>query len=182
MKTLAFAASNHSQSINRALVGYAAGRLTALYPEAVIDFVDINDYEMPIYSLDREREGGVHPLAQEFFDKIGAADALLVSFAEYNGYVTAAWKNIYDWMSRIDAKVWQDKPIVILAATPGPRAGASVLQTQEFTAPFFGMDIKGKHGVGKWAEAWDGATLTRDEDLVAIDAAVSALVEGLSNA
>ncbi|MEM9343893.1 MAG: NAD(P)H-dependent oxidoreductase [Pseudomonadota bacterium] len=178
MKTLAFAASNHSQSINRALVGYAADRLRALHDGADVEFVDINDYEMPIYSLDRERAGGIPPLAQEFFGKIGAADAVLVSFAEYNGYVTAAWKNIYDWMSRIDAKVWQDKPVVALAATPGPRAGANVLQTQEFTAPFFGMDLKGQHGVGGWAEAWDGAALTRSEDIAAVDAALVALVEG----
>ena len=148
MKTLAFAASNHSQSINRALVGYAAQRLQSLHESTDIEFADLNDFEMPIYSIDREKADGIHPLAQSFFDKIGAADALLVSFAEYNGYITSAWKNIYDWMSRIDSKVWQGKPIVILAASPGPRAGANVLQTQEFTAPFFGMDIKGKHGIG----------------------------------
>ena len=141
MKTLAFAASNHSQSINGALAGYAAARLKMVSPGAEIEFIDINDYEMPIYSMDREKSDGVHPLAQNFFGKIGDADALIVSFAEYNGYVTAAWKNIYDWMSRIDQKVWQDKPIVLLAATPGPRVGANVLQTQEFTAPYFGMDI-----------------------------------------
>jgi NAD(P)H-dependent FMN reductase len=178
MKILAFAATNSRNSINRALVTHASDRLADILPGAQIETLDLNDFEMPIYSLDREREGGIHPLAQDFFGKIGAADALLVSFAEYNGYVTAAWKNIYDWMSRIDAKVWQDKPIVILAATPGPRAGANVLQTQEFTAPFFGMDIKGKRGVGKWAEAWDGATLTRDEDVAAIDAALATLAEG----
>lgn len=143
MHVLAFAASNHSQSINRALVGYAATRLTTLQPTADVEFLDINDYEMPIYALDREKADGVYPLAQALFDKIGTADALIVSFAEYNGFVTAAWKNIYDWMSRIDQKVWQDKPFVLLAATPGLRAGANVLQTQELTAPFFGMDIKG---------------------------------------
>ncbi|MEL7398447.1 MAG: NAD(P)H-dependent oxidoreductase [Pseudomonadota bacterium] len=176
MKTLAFAASNHSQSINGALVGYAAARLKMVSPGAEIEFIDINDYEMPIYSMDREKSDGVHPLAQNFFGKIGDADALIVSFAEYNGYVTAAWKNIYDWMSRIDQKVWQDKPIVLLAATPGPRAGANVLQTQEFTAPFFGMDIKGNYGVGLWPEAWDGTTLIKDDDIAGIDAAIKGLL------
>ena len=180
MKTMVFAASNHSQSINRALVGYAATRLQSLHSAAQIEFADLNDFEMPIYSIDRETADGIHPLAQSFFDKIGAADALLVSFAEYNGYVTAAWKNIYDWMSRIDSKAWQDKPIVILAASPGPRAGANVLQTQEFTAPFFGMDIKGKHGVGKWSEAWDGQTLTNADDVRAVDAALVALIEAVA--
>ncbi len=176
MKTLAFAASNHSQSINGALVEYAATRLKSFSPSVEIEFIDINDYEMPIYSMDREKSDGVHPLAQDFFGKIGDADALIVSFAEYNGYVTAAWKNIYDWMSRIDQKVWQDKPIVLLAATPGPRAGTNVLQTQEFTAPFFGMDIKGKYGVGLWREAWDGTTLTKDDDIAGVDAAVKGLL------
>jgi len=177
MKVLAFAASNHSKSINRALVGYAAERLQTMHPSAEIEFLDINDYEMPIYSLERENSDGVHPLAQAFYDKIGAADAIIVSFAEYNGFVTAAWKNIYDWMSRIETKVWQDKPVVLLAASPGPRAGANVLQTQEFTAPYFGMDIKGKHGVGSWAAAWDGAALTNEDDIAAVDTAVRALLD-----
>ena len=176
MKILAIAASNHSRSINRALLGYAAARLETLAPDVEIEFADINQYEMPIYSIDREKSDGVHPLAQALFDKIGAADALMVSFAEYNGFVTAAWKNIYDWMSRIDQKVWQDKPIVLLAATPGPRAGANVLQTQEMTAPYFGMDIKGKHGVGLWREAWDGNALTKDDDRAAVDAAIKGLL------
>ncbi|MEM9431487.1 MAG: NAD(P)H-dependent oxidoreductase, partial [Pseudomonadota bacterium] len=137
---------------------------------------DINDYEMPIYSIDREKAGGVHPLAQAFYDKIGAADALIVSFAEYNGTASSAWKNIHDWMSRIDMKIWQGKPIVILAASPGPRSGANVLSTQEMTAPFFGMDLRGKYGVGKWGEAWDGKTLTNEDDIAGVEAAVQALV------
>lgn len=181
MKILAFAASNHSQSINRVLVGYAANRLQSMRTDIEIEFIDLNDFEMPIYSLDRERSDGVHPLAQSFFAKIGAADALLVSFAEYNGFVTAAWKNIYDWMSRIDAKVWQDKPMVILSATPGPRAGANVLQSQEFTAPYFGMDLKGRYGVGDWQNAWNGTSLTKDEDITGVDKALISLAEDLAN-
>ncbi|MEO0525477.1 MAG: NAD(P)H-dependent oxidoreductase [Pseudomonadota bacterium] len=176
MKVLAFAASNHSKSINRALVGYAAARLQELHPAAQIEFLDINDYEMPIYSPDRQKADGIHPLAQEFYAKIGDADALIVSFAEYNGFVTAAWKNIYDWMSRIDQKVWQDKPFLLLAASPGRQAGANVLQTQEQTAPFFGMDIKGKYGVGSWADAWDCDTLVKDEDIKGIETAVKGLL------
>ncbi|MEM1079378.1 MAG: NAD(P)H-dependent oxidoreductase [Pseudomonadota bacterium] len=176
MRVLAFAASNSTRSINRALVGYAAQRLQTLNPVADVKFLDINDYEMPIYSPDRQNADGIHPLARSLFDEIGAADALIVSFAEHNGYVTAAWKNIYDWMSRIDQKVWQDKPFVLLAASPGRRAGANVLETQEHTAPFFGMDIKGKFGVGNWSDAWDGSTLTRGEDRDGIEQAVAGIL------
>lgn len=172
MKVLAFAATNSSTSINRQLVEYAAQRLTSFIPAVDTEFLDLNDYEMPIYSPDRERDEGVHPLAQGFFDRIGASDAVLVSFAEYNGFVTSAWKNIFDWMSRIDAKVWQEKPLVMLAASPGGRAGANVLASQELLAPFFGGVLKGTYGVGKWMEAWDGSTLTGQEDIDGVDAAL----------
>ncbi|MDX8348598.1 NAD(P)H-dependent oxidoreductase [Cognatiyoonia sp. IB215446] len=172
MRILAFAATNSTTSINRQLLEYAERRLTSLVPIVEIEFLDLNEYEMPIYSPEREKADGVHPLAQVFYDKIGAADALLVSFAEYNGFVTAAWKNIFDWMSRIDAKVWQDKPMVILAASPGARAGSNVLASQELLAPFFGGDLKGKYGVGNWKDVWNGKTLTRPEDLAGVDEAL----------
>lgn len=176
MNILAFAASNSSTSINRQLVGFAADRLRAQAPSAEIDILDLNDFEMPIYSPDREAADGIPAQAQTLFDKIGAADAVVVSFAEHNGSTTAAWKNIFDWMSRIEMKLWQGKPVVFLAASPGPRAGAGVLGGQIDMAPRFGADLKASHGVGVWSEAWDGTTVTRDEDIAAVDAAMAALL------
>jgi NAD(P)H-dependent FMN reductase len=88
---------------------------------------------MPIYSIDRERDGGIPGPAHDFCGRIGAADAVLVSFDEHNDFVTAAWKNVFDWMSRIEMKLWQGKPVVMLAASPGPRAGANVLASQIWT-------------------------------------------------
>jgi len=179
MKILAFAASNSRNSINRALVEFAAKRLQSkVSPDAQVKFVDLNDFEMPIYSKDREADGGIPQPARSFRDRIGAADAVLVSFAEHNGSVTSAWKNIFDWMSRIDANVWQCKPVVFLAATPGPRAGAGVLGGQEQIAPFFGADLRAVHGIGKWAEAWDAekGTLAQAEDVAALDEALTSLI------
>lgn len=128
MKILAFAAANSRNSINRSLVEFAAARLQSQdIPGTDVEFVDLNDFEVPIYSIDRETQDGIPQQARTFFEKIGAADEVLVSFAEHNGSVTAAWKNIFDWMSWIDIKVWHNKPVAMLAATPGPRAGAGVL-------------------------------------------------------
>lgn len=91
MTTLAFAASNHSQSGHRALVGYAANRMDDPIPDAVIQFVEINAHERPIPSPDRARKGGLRPFAQNFFDKIGAAKARLVAIAKSSDHVTAPW-------------------------------------------------------------------------------------------
>jgi NAD(P)H-dependent FMN reductase len=181
MKILAFAASNSRSSINRVLIEHATARLTSdVLPGAEIEILDIDDFEMPIYSIDRENEEGIPTSARAFFDAIGVADAVLVSFAEHNGSVTAPWKNVFDWMSRIEMKLWQGKPLVMLAASPGPSAGAGVLGSQEMLAPRFGADSRGVLGVGKWPEAWDAERreLTNADDRAALDAALSSLVTG----
>ncbi|MEL6640595.1 MAG: NAD(P)H-dependent oxidoreductase [Pseudomonadota bacterium] len=178
MKILAFTASNSRNSINRALIDFAISHLQEGTREnAEFEVLDLNDFEMPIYSIDRERDGGIPEPAQTFFKKIGEADAILVSFAEHNGFVTSAWKNIFDWMSRIEMKLWQGKPVVMLAATPGRRAGANVLESQKMLAPHFGADLRGTLGIGKWSEAWHPETegLVQADDLAALDEVLSTL-------
>ncbi len=137
MKILAFAATSHSTSINRQLVRYAASRLQ----DAQIEMLDINDYELPLYSEDREAEFGVPDAARTFLDKIAASDALIIAFAEHNGSYTVAYKNLFDWASRINQQVYQGKPMLLLATSPGPGGAASVLASAVASAPFFDGEV-----------------------------------------
>lgn len=156
MKILAIPATNSRNGINRQLLGHAARLLQdGLVPDAEVEILDLNDYEMPIYSTEREQDNGVPEQAQRFYDKIGAADAVIVSFAEHNGSYTAAWKNVYDWASRIDMAVYQGKQVVMLAATPGPRAGAGVLGAATTAAPFFGAELVGSLGIPSFGANFD---------------------------
>ncbi|MEM7271983.1 MAG: NAD(P)H-dependent oxidoreductase [Actinomycetota bacterium] len=156
MRVLAIPATNSRQGLNRQLIGYA-GRLLEerLGPDLELEVVDINDYEMPIYSTEREREHGIPEPAKELFAKFGDAEVLVFSFAEYNGSYTAAWKNIHDWMSRIDAAIYQNKKVAMFAATPGPRSGAGVLGSATMAAPFFGAELIGSLGIGRFRENFD---------------------------
>ena len=121
MKILAFAASTSRQSINKQLLTYAARLLhDGLVDGAAVEIIDLNDYEMPIFSIDRENESGIPLQAHDFFAKIGDADAILISFAEHNGQYTAAYKNIFDWTSRINKRIYQDKPAVLFSTSTGP--------------------------------------------------------------
>ena len=163
MKILAFAATTSGQSINAQLVHAAAGVLKEQEPAAEIDFLDLNDYEMPIYSADREREGGIPELAHQFFGKIGAADGLIISYAEHNGLYTAAFKNVFDWASRIDMKVFQGKPKLAMATSPGQSGAGNVLKTAVGSAPFFGADIKASFSLARFHEAFD-QTIKRPSD------------------
>lgn len=156
MKILAFAASSSSKSINKQLVSHAADVLKAdIITDADIDIIDINDYEMPIYSSDREETGGIPDLAHQFLTKIGDADALLISYAEHNGNYSAAYKNLFDWASRVGGKVFQDKPMVILATSPGPGGASNVLNIAKTSAPHFGADVKADLSVASFYDVFD---------------------------
>ena len=154
MKILAFAASNSKASINKQLVTHAA-QLLADRTQGEVEILDLNDYDMPLYSIDRQTEHGIHELAQAFFDKIGAADVVLVSFAEHNGSYTAAYKNLFDWASRIDMKVYQGKPSIVLATSPGARGAQRVLESAINSAEAFGMDLKGSLSVPSFGDNFD---------------------------
>jgi NAD(P)H-dependent FMN reductase len=169
MKILAFAASNSAKSINKQLVIHAAEVFKSeIDATAEIEILDLNEYEMPIYSIDRETSDGIPEAARRFFTRIGESDALLISYAEHNGFYTAAYKNIFDWASRIELKVFQDKPMVTMAASMGPGGGASVLKAATESAPFFGADIKGSLAVGPFSEKFDsGARNLIDPELAA---------------
>lgn len=164
MKLLAFAASNSRQSINRQLVEAACVLIKSeVLSSAAIEMIDLNDFEMPIYSSDRENENGVPEPAQRFCRMIDDADALLISYAEHNGSYTDAFKNIFDWASRIDQKVFQDKPMVIMATSPGPNGGASVLATAQTSAPYFGATICGTFSLANFYEAFDVENLSLED-------------------
>ncbi len=156
MKLLAFAASNSSESINKKLVDYAA----SLVENADIETLDINDYEMPLYSHDRERDLGIPNEAKAFYAKIGDADALMIAFAEHNGHYTAAYKNLFDWTSRIDMKVYQGKPMIVMATSPGPGGASSVLAAVKSSAPFFGAIIRATVSIPEFFNNFDTKTNT----------------------
>ena len=139
MHIVTFGASNNSNSINRQLAVYASSQ----FKDASVEILDLNDFEMPIYSMEREQTSGIPELAQHFFQKLGNADALVISLAEHNGSYSTAFKNIFDWMSRINGKVFQDKPTLLLSTSPGPRGGITVLNAALERWPYMGAIIKG---------------------------------------
>lgn len=151
MRILAFAASNSSVSINRQLAEYAA----SLAQGAQIETLDIHDYEMPLYRHDREEADGIPQLAHDFLARIGAADAIIISFAEHNGAYTAAFKNLFDWCSRVGREVWQGKRMLLLSTSPGGRGGKGVLEFATGAAPRFGGEVIGSLSVPSFGETFD---------------------------
>ncbi len=150
MKVIAFAASSSRNSINKKLATYAAN----LIDNADVEVLDLNDYELPLFSEDREQALGKPQIARDFLAKIASADGLVISFAEHNGTYSAAYKNLFDWCSRIQ-KVFQGKTMILLSTSPGARGGASVLDQAVKSAPYFDGKVIGSLAIPSFYEHFD---------------------------
>jgi len=151
MNVIALGASNSKKSINKMLAAYAAN----LIEGAHIDLLDLNDFEIPLFSEDKEAKIGQPKLAKNFLAKLELSDAIVVSFAEHNGTYTAAYKNLFDWVSRIKREIFHGKPVVHLSTSPGPGGAANVLEAANRSAPYFGADLKGSLSIPSFYENFD---------------------------
>lgn len=138
---IAFGASNSKHSINKQLAQYAASQLTT----TEITILDLNNFELPVYSVDLEKESGIPTNATRFLQFIKESDGIIISLAEYNGLHTSAFKNLWDWLSRIPMdkpmNIWDNKPMFLLSTSPSKRPSSNVLKVSNELFPHFGANI-----------------------------------------
>jgi len=163
MKVLAFGASTSSQSINSQLALYAARQVN----NAEVTHLKLETLELPIYSSDEEESNGIPADAQTFSTLIQQHDAIVVSLAEHNGSYTAAFKNIYDWASRVEYNVWANKPLLLLSTSPGARGGATVLEAAKATFPRMGAELIDAISVPSFFDNFDAETQTVTDEAIA---------------
>ena len=158
-KIIALGGSNSKNSINKRLAVYTANKIENT--ETVV--LDLNDFELPIYGVDLETENGIPSDAQKLFDQIKSADAIVLSLAEHNGSYSAAFKNAFDWMSRIESKVWSQIPMVLMATSPGARGGQTVLASALASFPHMGGNIVGEFSLPSFYDNFSEDGITNPE-------------------
>lgn len=136
-KIVVFAGSNSKKSINKQLAVYAA----SLTKNTEIEILDLNDFEVPMYGTGEETANGIPRKATEFLETVHRADGIILSLAEHNGNFASVFKNIYDWSSRIEQKLWHNIPMLLMATSPGAKGGASVLSIAKSGFPHMGGNI-----------------------------------------
>lgn len=136
-RIIAFGGSTSSTSINKQLAHYTAN----LLEDCELFLLDLNDFELPLFSADLEKEKGIPENANRFKECIRSSDGIIVSTAEHNGNFAAAFKNLMDWVSRLEGKIWEDKPLFLMATSPGGRGGKSVLGIAQTLFPHQGANI-----------------------------------------
>jgi multimeric flavodoxin WrbA len=160
-KILAFGASSSKKSINRQLATWAGLQLN----DAEIELIDLNDFEMPVFSVDKEAENGVPEEAHRFKRMIQECDGIIISFAEHNGSYSTAFKNIFDWTSRIEKPMWNDKPMFLMATSPGKRGGKSVLEVAVADFPHRSGKVVANYSLPSFNENFDPSGGILDTEL-----------------
>ena len=136
-KIITIAGTNSQKSINKRLLSYSA----SLLENVEIISIDLNDYALPIYGVDIEAKFSIPTTVKKLDELLKTADGFLIALAEHNGSYTAVFKNTLDWLSRINMKIWRDKPMLLMATSPGGRGGANVLQAAVNYFPFLGANV-----------------------------------------
>lgn len=158
-RIIALGGSNSKKSINKSLATYAAKQIE----NAEVVVVNLNDLELPLYGIDKETKSGFPDDVKRLNDLLDSANGLVISLAEHNGSYSTAFKNTFDWLSRLDKKVWKDKPMLLMACSPGGRGGSSVLQAAKSSFPHLGGNIVADFSLPSFYDNFSENGLTNEE-------------------
>jgi NAD(P)H-dependent FMN reductase len=172
---IAFAGSNSSTSINKQLATYAA----SLVDGVDVKVLDLNDFELPLYGVDHEIAHGIPDNAKNFLELIKSSDGIVLSLAEHNGTYATVFKNLFDWMSRIDGKLWSNKPMLLMATSPGARGGLTGLEIAKGRFGFMGGNIVGTFSLPSFGDNFSDGKITNKDLNIQLLEEVNQLAESL---
>lgn len=158
---LAFAGSNSSTSVNFKLVKYTASLIQQHY----VQLLNMAHFPFPMYSSDYEKEKGFSNSLVELREDIRKADGIILSVNEHNGGLSAYFKNLTDWLSRLDIKFLDGKKVLLMSASPGKRGGLSSLELTKKSLPRFGAEIISTFSLPSFNGNFDTENGITDSDL-----------------
>lgn len=126
-KLIFLSGSARKDSLNKKLAKLAAELAKELGADA--KFIDLKDYEMPIYDGDLESASGLPENAKRLKQEFIEAKGFFIASPEYNSSFSPLLKNALDWISRKETKDEKDlvafrgKVAALAAASPGGFGG-----------------------------------------------------------
>lgn len=173
MKIISFGASYSKTSINKQFAHYTAQQ----FENADLELLDLTHFPLPLFTTDVEAEMGIPEPAKTFLSKIKSADLIIISLAEHNGTYAAAFKNLFDWVSRVELKMFAGKKLFLLSTAPGPRGGLGVMEAALSRFPLHGAEILEHFSLPKFQENFSAEKGVITVDLKAIYEEKIALVK-----
>ncbi len=160
---LGFAGSNSSASINYQLVRYTASLVSGYE----LRLLDMSNYPFPMYSQDYEKAQGFSNSLVEFKDDIKKASGIILSVNEHNSNPSAFFKNLLDWLSRVDKDFVQEQKIYLMSTSGGKRGAQGSLEVTEKLLSRFGAKIEATFSLPSFNENFDMEKGILDSQLAA---------------
>lgn len=110
--------SLRNDSYNKKVAKLCASWLEAKTLEK-ITLINLNQYQLPLYSGDIETNNGLPQKAIDLAEIIRISKGIIFISPEYNGGIPGALKNTIDWISRISPNPWSQKNYCLMGATTG---------------------------------------------------------------
>lgn len=155
----AFAGSNSSTSINKQLVTYASSLLN----EHEIEILDLDDYNIPTFDIDIEKNEGFSDEVKRFYSKLVDSDILIISLAEHNASFSAVFKSYMDWCSRINYKFLEGKKLFVMSTSPGEYGGKNALEAGSILLTKLGGTILIDFSLPKFDENFSDGKISNEE-------------------
>jgi NAD(P)H-dependent FMN reductase len=185
LRLLSISGSSRAGSLNRRLVEVAAD--VARSRGAQVDHLDLRSLALPLYDGDLEKASGVPEGARRLRDALRAADGVLVSAPEYNGFPTPLLINSFDWLSRLQAEgdvpaglaTTSGKPLALFSASPGPMGGLRSLNlTRQYLSMTIAMmPVPQQFALSRAGEAFDESGALKDaKQQATVESVVAALL------
>ncbi|MCL6267768.1 NAD(P)H-dependent oxidoreductase [Flagellimonas myxillae] len=165
-KIMAFSGSNNPESINEKLVKSIIQR----YSNYDIRFIDLKKFDAPIYSR-RIHQRGIPQQIQDLYQVFQQSDGFIIASPEHNGLPSAFLKNIIDWLSVINQRFFNNKPVLLISTSPGVTGAKTHLAILTKLIPLWGGILRGTYSLGSFNKSFDitSNTIIKEEELGLID-------------
>jgi NAD(P)H-dependent FMN reductase len=91
----------------------------------------------------------------ELKNDIGSANGLILSVNEHNGNPSAYFKNVIDWLSRVERDFLKDTKVLLMATSPGRGGGSNSLKVVNETLPRFGAEVVASFSLPSFSHNFD---------------------------
>lgn len=157
---VALAGSNSSVSINFQLVNFTVNKVQ----HKSVKVLNLADFPFPMYSYDEEKNNGHPTTLVRLKNDLLESDGLILSVNEHNGQLSAYFKNVLDWLSRLERGFLNNKKIFLMATSTGKLGGSSALNAAASLLPRFGGEIVATFSLPSFSEHFDSIKgITNDE-------------------
>ena len=172
---LVFVGSNSSKSINEQLTKSVLKELTLEH-----QFIDLKTLDIPLFSEDLESEIGSPEGIKLLMEYINKHQHVFITTNEHNQNLSAFFKNVLDWLSRIELKFLANKKVFILSTSEGRRGALGANESLQKLVVRFGCETYDWFAFPSFNENFDreNQRVLNSEMLNAIKTKVTAIFEG----